>query len=66
MCHCGVGVCLFNKVAEPGGVFASWFSSSADVSVSDRLQRFFFFFAELPFGLFAMEGQLLYPLNILA
>lgn len=32
---------FFNKVAKPGGVFASWFSSSADVSVSDRLQRFF-------------------------
>lgn len=27
---------------------------------------FLFFFAELTFGLFAMEGQLLYPLNILA
>lgn len=28
--------------------------------------RGFFFFAELTFSLFAMEGQLLYPLNILA
>lgn len=38
--HCAVGFCLFNKVTAHGGVFVSWFSSSANVSVSDRLQSF--------------------------